>query len=80
MVTLVIDALRARGVAYFVAPYEADGQLATLSHAGLVDGILTMDTDLVVLGCAKVYMKINYYSGDATLVELATLGEVRPGG
>ena len=50
IVTLVIDALRERGFAYFVAPFEADGQLAKLSHAGLVDGIFTIDTDLTVLG------------------------------
>ena len=69
MVTLVIDALRERGYMYVVAPYEADGQLAALCRAGLVHAVFTIDTDLIVLGCAKTYLKINYYSGSATLVE-----------
>lgn len=69
LVSAVINALRARGYVYYVAPFEADGQLAMLSKRGLVDAIFTVDSDLVVLGCAKVYLKINYYTGDATLID-----------
>ena len=33
-----------------MAPYEADAQLAYLERAGLVDAILTGDSDLLVFG------------------------------
>ena len=37
-----------------VAPYEADSQLAYLSMQGLVDLVITEDSDLLVFGCKKV--------------------------
>ncbi|KAJ7256843.1 hypothetical protein B0H12DRAFT_1232746 [Mycena haematopus] len=42
-----IKALRTESVSYVVAPYEADAQLAYLERIGLVDGILTEDSDLL---------------------------------
>ena len=38
---------------YFVAPGEADGQLAALARWGLLDGIVSMDGDLVIHGGSK---------------------------
>ncbi|PVF94800.1 hypothetical protein CPB86DRAFT_712468, partial [Serendipita vermifera] len=55
----LIKALRAEGVSYVVAPYEADAQLAHLEQAGIVDGILTEDSDLLVFGCRNVYFKLD---------------------
>ena len=37
-----------------VAPYEADSQLAYLSIQGIVDLVITEDSDLLVFGCKKV--------------------------
>ena len=37
-----------------VAPYEADSQLAYLSMQGIVDLVITEDSDLLVFGCKKV--------------------------
>ncbi|KAG9126603.1 Rad2 nuclease [Ceratobasidium sp. 392] len=54
----VIKALRAEGVSYVVAPYEADAQLAYLEREGIVDGIVTEDSDLVVFGCKKLFFKL----------------------
>lgn len=45
---------RSAGVEYIVAPYEADSQLAYLSKEGIVDLIITEDSDLLVFGCRKV--------------------------
>lgn len=42
-----------------VAPYEADAQLAYLELAGLVDGIITEDSDLLVFGCKHVLFKLD---------------------
>lgn len=48
------QALRAENIEYVVAPYEADAQLFFLEREGIVDGIITEDSDLLVFGCKKV--------------------------
>ncbi|PVF94802.1 PIN domain-like protein [Serendipita vermifera] len=58
----LIKALRAEGVSYVVAPYEVDAQLAYPEQAGIVDDILTEDSDLLVFGCQNVY----YFKLDVT--------------
>ena len=45
---------KAEQVPYVVAPYEADAQLAYLEKEGIVDGIITEDSDLLVFGCKNV--------------------------
>jgi 5'-3' exonuclease len=54
----LIKALILRGVRYIVAPYEADAQLAYLSMAGLVDAVLTEDSDSLPYGCKRVLFKL----------------------
>lgn len=49
-----VQAARARGVDCIVAPYEADAQLAYLSKTGMVQAIITEDSDLLAFGCKKV--------------------------
>ena len=56
-----MQALRAEGVPYVVAPYEADAQLAYLERIGLVDGIITEDSDLLVFGCKNVLFKFDIH-------------------
>ena len=51
---LILQALRAEDVEYIVAPYEADAQLCMLEREGMVDGIITEDSDLLVFGCKQV--------------------------
>ncbi|KAI9168467.1 hypothetical protein H9P43_007839 [Blastocladiella emersonii ATCC 22665] len=58
MVRALVAMLRAAGVAYLVAPYEADAQLAYLERSGLVDAILTEDSDLLVFGSRRVLMRL----------------------
>ncbi|KAL5484762.1 hypothetical protein ACEPAI_7404 [Sanghuangporus weigelae] len=65
----VIKALKAEGVQYVVAPYEADAQLAYLERESLVDGILTEDSDLLVFGCRNVHVKLDTVS--ATVVSIS---------
>ncbi|GAA5992168.1 hypothetical protein JCM5350_002559 [Sporobolomyces pararoseus] len=55
----LIKALRQEGIQYVVAPYEADPQLAYLEKKGLVDGIITEDSDLLVFGCKNVLFKLD---------------------
>lgn len=46
-------------VKYVVAPYEADPQMVYLEHIGMVDGILSEDSDLLIFGCQKLITKLN---------------------
>ncbi|KAJ3544540.1 hypothetical protein NM688_g5730 [Phlebia brevispora] len=55
----LIKALRAENVAYVVAPYEADAQMAYMERLSLVSGILTEDSDLLVFGCKHVLFKLD---------------------
>jgi exonuclease-1 len=59
MTAQLIRALRACGVAFIVAPYEADAQLAYLVRHGLADAVLTEDSDLLVFGCPEVLFKLD---------------------
>jgi exonuclease-1 len=56
---MLCQALRASGIDYIVAPYEADAQLAYLERRGTIDGIITEDSDLLVFGCKTVLYKMN---------------------
>ena len=42
-----------------VAPYEADAQLAYLSHSNYVAAVISEDSDLLVFGCKRVLYKMD---------------------
>jgi exonuclease-1 len=44
---------------FLVAFYELDVQLARLSHTGMVDLIISEDSDMLVYGCARVLFKLD---------------------
>jgi len=50
--------LKNYNVEYYVAPYEADAQLAYLSYIDYIDFIITEDSDLVAYGCKCVLFKL----------------------
>lgn len=56
-----IEALKKLGVRYLVAPYEADAQLAYLERKGIIDGILSEDSDLLVFGAKCLLTKLDQY-------------------
>lgn len=70
------QALRAEKVSYIVAPYEADAQLAYLERIGLVDGIITEDSDLLVFGAQNVYFKFDL-EGHCVHISRSDLGSVK---
>ncbi|KIJ62167.1 hypothetical protein HYDPIDRAFT_94973 [Hydnomerulius pinastri MD-312] len=72
----LIKALRAEGIQYVVAPYEADAQMAYLERIGLVDGIITEDSDLLVFGCRKVLFKLDSVSSTITSISREDFGSV----
>ena len=53
----LMDALDKERVAYIVAPYEADSQLAFMAHKKEIDVVLTEDSDLLAYGVDRVLFK-----------------------
>ncbi|XP_006868645.1 PREDICTED: exonuclease 1 [Chrysochloris asiatica] len=72
----VIKAARSQGVDCLVAPYEADAQLAYLNKAGIVQAIVTEDSDLLAFGCKKVILKMDQL-GNGLEIDQARLGMCR---
>ena len=76
----VMQALRKARIPFMVAPYEADGQLAYLSKAGLVDLVVTEDSDLIAHGCDSIVYKTTEGLGkgvaEGILVQRGDLGAV----
>lgn len=56
----LIEELESRNIDFIVAPYEADAQLAYLSRTGIVDIIITEDSDLLAFGAKRVLYKIDF--------------------
>ncbi|KAL8674911.1 MAG: hypothetical protein Q9168_000715 [Polycauliona sp. 1 TL-2023] len=61
MARQLIEELKVAGVQYVVAPYEADAQLAYLEQKGLIQGILSEDSDLLVFGAKRLLTKLEQY-------------------
>lgn len=63
----VIEELKRSNVAYIVAPYEADSQMAYLEKKGIVDAILSEDSDLLVFGAKTLLTKLDQY-GECVMI------------
>ncbi|KFY21302.1 hypothetical protein V493_07522 [Pseudogymnoascus sp. VKM F-4281 (FW-2241)] len=61
MARQLIDELNMAGVQYIVAPYEADAQMVYLERKGILDGILSEDSDLLVFGAMCLLTKLDQY-------------------
>ena len=70
MARQLIDELKKAGVKYVVAPYEADAQLVYLEKNGILDGILSEDSDLLVFGAKRLLTKLDQY-GDCVEINRA---------
>jgi exonuclease 1 len=70
-----IIALRKENVSYVVAPYEADAQLAYLEKQGIIQAIVTEDSDLLVFGCKTLLLKMSQF-GDCTEIKREKFGKV----
>ncbi len=68
-----IKELKKRKIEYFVAPYEADAQLAYLAKTKYVDFVITEDSDLLALGCPRVLFKLDLESGYGTEINMIDL-------
>lgn len=61
MASTVIRQLKKMDIPYVVAPYEADAQLVYLEKQGIIDGILSDDSDLLVFGAKRLLTKLDKY-------------------
>ena len=68
-----IKLLKQKGVEYYVAPYEADIQLAYLDKINYVDCVITEDSDLLALGCKKVLYKLDLDTNIGFEIEIKNL-------
>jgi exonuclease-1 len=63
-------------VEYYVAPYEADAQLAFLYKSGQVDVVFTEDSDLLTFGVQKCFFKMDNM-GNGQEIDLSELHKVK---
>lgn len=61
MVKCIIDYCQKTKIQYVIAPFEADSQLVYLEKIGLVSGIISEDSDLLIFGCKRLITKLNDY-------------------
>ncbi|KAK1831212.1 Exodeoxyribonuclease 1 [Podospora conica] len=55
----LIEELKKAQVPYVVAPYEADAQLVYLERRGLINAIVSEDSDLLVFGAKRLLTKMD---------------------
>lgn len=67
MARQLIDELKCQDIQYVVAPYEADAQLVYLEKRGIIQGILSEDSDLLVFGAKRLLTKLDQY-GDCIAI------------
>jgi exonuclease-1 len=61
MARMFIEELKHHNIQYVVAPYEADSQMAYLERKGIIDGVLSEDSDLLVFGVKCLITKLDKY-------------------
>ncbi|PWY92652.1 PIN domain-like protein [Aspergillus heteromorphus CBS 117.55] len=66
----LIEELKKMNVQYVVAPYEADSQMVYLEQQGIVSGIISEDSDLLVFGAKRLLSKLDQH-GDCIEINRA---------
>lgn len=67
MAASLMQELRRTNVQYVVAPYEADSQLVYLEKQGIIHGIVSEDSDLLVFGARVLVTKLDQY-GECVMI------------
>jgi exonuclease-1 len=61
MARMFIEELKNNNIQYIVAPYEADSEMAYLERKGIIHGVLSEDSDLLVFGVKCLITKLDKY-------------------
>lgn len=61
MARLLIEELKKNNIPFVVAPYEADSQLVYLERHGMIGGIVSEDSDLLVFGAKRLLTKLDQH-------------------
>ncbi|KAJ9308599.1 hypothetical protein DTO217A2_1841 [Paecilomyces variotii] len=61
MARQLIEELKKMEIQYVVAPYEADAQMVYLEQQGIVNGIISEDSDLLVFGAKRLLSKLDQH-------------------
>ncbi|PYH98256.1 exonuclease [Aspergillus ellipticus CBS 707.79] len=72
----LIEELKKMNVQYVVAPYEADSQMAYLEQQGIISGIISEDSDLLVFGAKRLLSKLDQH-GDCIEISRADFSACR---
>ncbi|MCJ1351701.1 MAG: Rad2 nuclease [Icmadophila ericetorum] len=67
MARQLIEELKKNNIQFVVAPYEADAQLVYLEKKGVIQGILSEDSDMLVFGAKLLLTKLDQY-GDCIAI------------
>lgn len=70
MARQLIEELKKMNVQYLVAPYEADAQLVYLEREGIIDGIMSEDSDMLAFGAKKLVSKLDQH-GECVVINRA---------
>ena len=70
----LIQVIKSMGIAFLVAPYEADAQLAFMFQSKMVDIVVTEDSDLLAYGVTKVFFKMDL-NGKGFEIDLVHLSQ-----
>uniref|UniRef100_K3X5V7 Exonuclease 1 n=1 Tax=Globisporangium ultimum (strain ATCC 200006 / CBS 805.95 / DAOM BR144) TaxID=431595 RepID=K3X5V7_GLOUD len=73
MVMKFIAVLRRMNITFYVAPYEADAQLAYLSRQKIIDAVISEDSDCIPYGCKTILFKWSH-EGWASELKRRSLG------
>lgn len=73
---VIKEARKRQGVRCVVAPYEADAQLGYMCRNGMIDAVISEDSDLLLFGCHRVLFKMDR-EGDAQSVSLSDVMTLR---
>jgi len=66
----LIKACKQASISFLVAPYEADAQMARLSHTNMVDLVITEDSDILAYGCPRALFKIDFNTFQGQEIQL----------
>ena len=58
MIDLFMDILQILDIEFYIAPYEADAQMAYMVKEGIANFAVTEDSDLIAYGCPNTVLKL----------------------